>query len=154
MKMPYMMLFFLMLHCSAFASEAPFVVHTVREVKANKDQIFDQSGAWIAETFRSAKAVIEHKDKEAGILIGNGAVDIEIGVGFFKTSMPYLFKIKEEIKDGKFRLTFSDVKLLVDGFERPIEATNRASNEPKLTDKFNSLADSLAAYISREKSDW
>ena len=37
----------------------------------NKDEIYDSVKMWIAENFRSAKAVIEYDNKQAGTIIGN-----------------------------------------------------------------------------------
>lgn len=133
-----------------YANEGPFLVQIVKEVSGNKQQIFDKSGAWIAETFRSAKAVIEHKDKDAGLIIGNGAVEVPGALSFLGDKTRYSFKLKEEIKDGKIRLTFSNVTMSVDGYEKPIEDTNRGMNEPKLKEKFQQLADSLAEYIKQQ----
>lgn len=136
------------------AEEQLFSVQIVREIKADKNKIYSKSNAWIAETFRSAKAVIEHTDKDAGLIIGNGVVETRAGIGIFAATFQYVFKFKEEIKDNKFRFSFSDVKMITNGFEKPIESTNRASTEPEVNAKFNELADSLAAYITAAKTDW
>jgi len=40
----------------------------------SKDKIYNATKIWIAENFGSAKAVIEHDDKEGGTLIGNGNI--------------------------------------------------------------------------------
>lgn len=137
---------------SAAADDA-FSVQLVREVPgASKEKIFESSNAWIAETFRSAKAVIDHADKDAGLIFGNGAIDIPIGLSILGASARFTFRLKEEIKDGKFRMTFTNVAMLVDGVEKPIESTNRESNEPKVSARFEQLADSLAASIKKNEN--
>lgn len=40
----------------------------------DKAQIYDAAKVWIAENFRSAKAVMEYDNKEEGTLIGNGLI--------------------------------------------------------------------------------
>lgn len=79
----------------------------------SKDQIFEATKIWIAENFRSAKAVLEYENKEAGTIIGNGAVRYPcsgmecIGKGNWKV----LFTMRTDMKDNKFRLTFSNIQL-------------------------------------------
>lgn len=142
---------FLMLRAEA---DDLFVVQLVREVPAlKKDEIYDGSRTWIAESFKSAKSVIEHADKESGVIIGNGAVDITSGPSFLPLNTKFTFKIKEEIKDGRFRLTFTNVAMFTDGYEKPIESTNRSMNEPKLQERFSQIADSLADRLKQKPKD-
>ena len=39
-----------------------------------KDKIYNSTKMWVAENFRSAKAVLEYEDKESGTIIGNGTI--------------------------------------------------------------------------------
>jgi hypothetical protein len=78
-----------------------------------KDQIFTATRIWIAENFRSAKAVIEYENKEDGTLIGNGVISYPcdgidcIAKGDWKVP----FTMRVDTKDQKFRLTFSNLRL-------------------------------------------
>ena len=47
---------------------------TIEAFGAPKDKIYDAGKLWIAETFTSARGVIDLDDKTAGILIGNGRI--------------------------------------------------------------------------------
>jgi hypothetical protein len=99
----------------AFAAyyEAPF--EKIFEAPGNsKDQIFDGSKVWIAEKFRSAKAVLEYENKEAGTIIGNGMIPYPcsgwkcMGASGWKV----MFTMRVDIKDQRFRLTFSNFRVL------------------------------------------
>jgi hypothetical protein len=122
-----------------------------------KNNIYDQTVIWMAENFKSSKAVVEVKDKELGVIVGNTSVNANISIAKWLPAVYNLFafKIKIEMKDGKFRMTFSNVKMVTDGFEKPIEDTNRASNEKLLAAEFEKIANSLVTYLSQpKKPDW
>src|SRR5271169_7225778 len=79
----------------------------------SKEQIFDGTKIWISENFKSAKAVLEYENKNDGTIIGNGIINypcsgIEcMGTGDWKVP----FTMRVDIKDKKFRLTFSNLSL-------------------------------------------
>jgi hypothetical protein len=50
----------------------------IHEVNMSKDQIFDKSLEWMAQTYVDSKEVIEIKDKENGKIIGKGLTRILI----------------------------------------------------------------------------
>lgn len=78
-----------------------------------KDQLYNGSKMWIAESFKSAKDVIEHHSKEDGVIIGNGVIPYPCtGMecsGRDRTKVPFTMKV--ETKDNRFRLTFSNIKI-------------------------------------------
>ena len=80
-----------------------------------KDQIFTATPVWIAQSFESAKDVIEYENKEDGTLIGNGSIAYPCTGGFAcrirAQSWRVAFTMKAEAKDGRFRLTFTNVRL-------------------------------------------
>lgn len=79
-----------------------------------KDQLFAASKMWIAQNFKSAKAVIEYENKDEGVIIGNGNMQYPCGKGFtcmLKADWRTPFTMKVETKDGKIRLTFSNIHL-------------------------------------------
>lgn len=86
----------------------------VYEVKgATKEKIFTESKIWIAENFRSSKAVLEYENKDEGTLIGNGIVKYPCsGIDCLaKHNWNIRFTIRADMKDDKFRLTFSNLGL-------------------------------------------
>lgn len=78
-----------------------------------KDVIFEGVKMWIAENFRSAKAVLEYQDKESGRIIGNGKMDYPCsGIECVaKSDWDVLFTMRVDVKDGKFRLSFTNLQL-------------------------------------------
>jgi hypothetical protein len=108
----------------------------------------------MAESFSSSKEVIELKDKEHGTIVGNGAFNLNIGMSFMPTNVPVTFKVRIDIKDNKYRMTFSNVGMVFDGNAKPIEDTNRASNEPKVRGGFEKIANSLDTYVSTPRKDF
>lgn len=136
-------------------ADAPFTVEEIRQVPTiNKAQIYARAQQWIAENFRSSKQVIDLKDADAGFIVGNGAVDIHGGVAIFKTTTTYTFKIRLDIKDEKFRATFTNIMMLTDAGEKPIEDTNTGLNYPLARNKFSELMDSLAKYLTTKQANW
>ncbi|WP_162433356.1 DUF4468 domain-containing protein [Pseudoxanthomonas koreensis] len=78
-------------------------------------QIYDSAKVWIAENFRSAKAVMEYENKDEGTLIGNGLIPYPCKSAFECLGKPdwkVRFTMKVETKDEKFRLTFSNIGLV------------------------------------------
>ena len=79
----------------------------------SKEQLYEGGKIWIANTFKSAKAVIEYDNKENGTIIGNGYIKYPcngldcIAKGNWKIG----FTMKYEAKDERFRLTFESLTL-------------------------------------------
>lgn len=77
----------------------------------SKDQIYAGTKSWIAENFRSAKAVIQDDDKDAGRIIGNGNIKYPCS-GFScmtKSDWKLDFTMRVDIKDQKMRVTFTNL---------------------------------------------
>ena len=126
-----------------FAQEA-FTHEVIRDFEMPRERLFDTALLWLAESARSSKSVIDLKDRDLGVIIGTAATSQSIGWG---ASVPMSFKLKIEVKDNKYRLTFSQVLLNFDFGFKPIEQANRASIEPKAKEKFSEFAESLHAYL-------
>ena len=107
-----------------------------------KDVIYERSRIWIAKTFRSSKAVIEYENKETGVIIGNGIIHYTLTAGFSSAEVPVRFTMKEDIKDGRIRITFDN---LYEGtLEMPVKY--RQSMD-RIRPKLFSLADSLGEAV-------
>ena len=79
-----------------------------------KDEIYNAAKIWIAESFRSAKAVIEYDNKDEGTIIGNGLIPYPCKGAFDCLGKPdwkVRFTVRIDTKDDKFRLTFSNMNL-------------------------------------------
>jgi len=108
------------------------VVSFQRVVEApghSRDEIYSGTRIWIAENFKSSKAVIELDSKEEGLLIGNGRMDYPcegfdcFGAGGQTVS----FTMRVDMQDDRFRLTFSNISIRhpassgMRSFETPIQ---------------------------------
>lgn len=80
----------------------------------DKAAIYTAGRQWIAENFKSAKAVIEYESKDDGTIIGNGNINYPCAsawecVGKPDWTVPFTMRL--EAKDERFRLTFSNIRL-------------------------------------------
>lgn len=80
---------------------------------SSKDKIFTATKVWIAENFRSAKAVIEYENKEEGTLIGNGVIPYPCSgldcVAKGNWTVPFTMRV--DMKEQKFKLTFTNISV-------------------------------------------
>jgi len=131
----------------------------------SKDQIFDATRIWIAENFKSAKAVIEYENKEAGTIIGNGIIPYPASGGplkqvtFANWKVPFTMKV--DIKDQRFRLTFSNIELDTPGspqFGLPPSRSpvRRKVDLDRIRPELLKFGDQISAAIraGKLKSDW
>ncbi|AJD46732.1 hypothetical protein S7S_01540 [Isoalcanivorax pacificus W11-5] len=79
----------------------------------DKDAIYVGLRSWIAENFRSAKSVIEYENQDDGILIGNGVIPYPCkGISCLaKSEWTHPFTMKIEVRDQRFRVTYSNINL-------------------------------------------
>ena len=144
-------------------SEKDLIIQRIIEVPDfTKDQIYNQTKIWIAENFRSAKAVIEHDDKESGTLIGNGIIKYPCeGLELLaKDDWKVHFTMRVDIKDGKFRQTFSNLRIswparrdslgYHKAYEGPV-ATQGDLN--KIKPKLLKMGDQIANAIKKSKGE-
>jgi hypothetical protein len=138
------------------ASAQPFSAEIIRPAALPKDPLFTQTVLWIAESFRSAKDVIQLQDKELGTIVANGAFDMNIGALSFMpaVNVPVSYKVRIDMRDNRYRMTFSDVRVSFDGRPKPIEETNREPNERRVREHFEQLANSLDTYLAQPKKDF
>jgi len=110
-----LVIFFLILFGCAGVPKAPDarIERIVEAPGFSKDQIYSSCKIWIAENFKSAKAVMEYDNKEEGTIIGNGVIPYPCSGmscwGMSDWQVP--FTMRTDIKDQKFRLTFSNIRV-------------------------------------------
>lgn len=118
-----------------------------------KDQIYNASKIWIAENFRSAKAVIEVDDKAAGLIIGNGQAAYAC-TGSLMCTVGYSirFTMRIDIKDQKFKATYSNLALTYNGPDWPLPQEAFDNTKIILTE----LSGKLRSAIEKEpvKANW
>jgi len=81
---------------------------------ADKVEVFRAGRQWIAENFRSAKAVIEYESAADGTIIGKGFIPYPCASAWECVGKPdwkVPFTLRFEAKDERFRLTFTDLRI-------------------------------------------
>lgn len=80
-----------------------------------KDQLYVRAREWFAQTFKSAQAVIQMDDKEAGKIIGKGSAkgSFYYLLTLFSFSLNYTVSIT--LKDGRYRYEITDFTATDDG---------------------------------------
>jgi hypothetical protein len=146
--------------------EEKTVVQVFETPDYTKDQVFTASRMWIAEHFKSAKAVIEYENKDEGTIIGNGIIHYPCGGAFeclMKSDWNVPFTMKVESKDGKFRLTFTNIHLAWPAAYRSGISTSAADFEirerrdlDKIKPELLKFGDEIVANMGKLKSssDW
>ncbi len=98
--------------------QAPVTTQSVDSVFVaegmTKDSIYDGAKAWMAEKFKSSKTGIETEELGGGRGDGKGSMRYPpyAGLGHLvKANWKVLFTMRVDVRDEKFRLTFSDLQL-------------------------------------------
>jgi hypothetical protein len=110
------------------------------------EDLYEKSHRWIAETFKSAKAVIEYANKEEGQIIGNGVVDVSYSLYPYPTA----FTLNLEAKDGKIRATFNNMRFTGKNEWMPW----RQSYMKKFSAEAARLIDGLESYLTKPSDNW
>ncbi len=108
---------------------------SIDSIKCTKAEAYIKAKTWFANTFNSAKSVIQLDDKDAGVIVGKGFTEKEAG-NAFTGSIPQnvWYTINITIKDGKYRIQIYDVFLKnTDGYTSTAESINKY---PKMNKKF------------------
>lgn len=75
-----------------------------------KDEGFELSKMWLADTFNDSKAVIEYTNKKDGTIIGKGILtNVDYG-GLVVCDTRFTLKI--DVKDNKSRLSFKNMVII------------------------------------------
>lgn len=74
----------------------------------SKDQLFSWASAWLAETFKSSKAIVQMSDREAGKIVGKAKMVVPVrpmGMG----NVAYVdYTITIDVKEGRYRCRLTD----------------------------------------------
>jgi hypothetical protein len=144
----------------------PTIVKVVEVPNFTKDQIYDQTKIYIAENFRSAKAVLEYENKESGTIIGNGNMKYP-ATGFEAMALSDWranYTMRVDIKDGRYRCTFSNLRVSWPASYNKTVGAQSAGERPirdqRELDMFKGvllkIPDDIYAYITKstKKDNW
>ncbi|ABK98462.1 DUF4468 domain-containing protein [Pelobacter propionicus] len=164
--------------CAAVQPLPPeqLVIQTVVDAPTvSKERIFEKSKIWFAQTFRqsmaggwqqnSTRTVIQYENGEKGVLIANAAILYPLGrySEAYKEGWEVRFTLREEVKEGKARLTFSNLNLFVptvfcgnayagstSSYEKRLNSEEYGKVKPLLL----YLAEQLGAYLVVPEKEW
>jgi hypothetical protein len=99
-------------------AEDRIITHIGEAKGVAKADLFATARLWLAESFRSSKAVIDLEDKAEGVIVGNASMPYpRTGCSGLYCSViadwQVQFKIRIDVKDERFRVTFTDLELFV-----------------------------------------
>lgn len=72
-------------------------VETVETHELTQGEAFDRLSTWVAESYRSARHVVQHSDRETGTLVIRGAQPL----GFPSEPLDYVMTV--DVRDGRVR---------------------------------------------------
>jgi hypothetical protein len=140
--------------------EIPPVESVIEMPGQSKDQIYAGTKGWLAQTFVSAKAVIEDDEKDEGRIIGNGRVKWPCTGLACLGQYDWLlgFTMRVDMKDDKMRVTFTNLQSIVPpsqgvyGGTYPVREDQMDAVRPAL----DYLRDDMKAAIlsGKAKADW
>jgi len=124
----------------------------VHDIDLTKNEIYDASLEWMAETLSGSREVIELKDKENGKIIGKGITSFRGKIGIGSTNVLCRFTLIVEAKDNKYRTTYNNfVGLWGENFNRP-EPLEQEAYVEAVKAKLALMDDGLYNYLKKSKS--
>ena len=129
------------LHAQAFTAEF------IRAAPLQKHELFKHSLAWMVESFGAERPFIQVQSERLGTIVGKGMVDINIG-GDFWVNRVVSYELRIDVRDKRYRVTFSDVAIPSDGIPRSIEYSDRETDERQVHEHFVQLVDSLGKHLA------
>ena len=124
-----------------------FTAEFFRTAPLEKHHLFKHAVVWMVESFGSARPFIRVQSEQLGTVIGKGAFDINIG-GDFLLNRPVTYELRIDVRDNRYRMTFSDVELPSDGIPRSIDYSDPGTDERQVQEYFEHLADSLGKHLA------
>ena len=166
--------------CAYFQALPPeqlLIEKVVDAPNVSKELIVEKSKVWFAKSFRqsmagwweqnSTRTVIQYENRENGMLIANGAIlyPLEHLYDSYKNGWEVRFTLQEEIKEGKVKVSFSNLNLFVPtticgnsyaGSQSTGSYEKRLNTEEyeKVKPVFNGYIDQLGAYLAAPQKEW
>lgn len=145
------MLFTLLVGCASTppVNEPPY--QQIFEIPGkDKATLYSVSLQWIAKSFRSAQKVIQVSDKDSGMIVCRGSLPGSV-LSLLAESVDFLMNI--EVKDGKARMSFSDVSSTVN-FENASSKAILSPQDKRLKASFDGIFADYQKYLTEQNGDW
>lgn len=127
----------------------------------NQQQVYQGVKLWLAQTFRSAKAVTELDDPQNGVVVGKANIDYPCLKGCSgKSDWRAAFTMRIEMKDQRARVTFTDLRVLIPpqaGVHGPMDNPVYAQSDmDNIRPALLALAEGMAKSILQDapKGNW
>ena len=91
------------------ATAQTFTASKVDSVAKSKDELYTSSKMFIAQTWKSAKDVIQMDDKEGGVIVLKGKSVQERAFQLNNHVWIYSYTVTIQIKDNKYKISVADV---------------------------------------------
>ena len=125
----------------------------VHDIDLTKNEIYDKSLEWMAQTLSGSREVIELKDKDSGKIIGKGITSFRGKIGIGSTNVLCRFTLIVEAKDNKYRTTYNNfVGLWGESYSRP-EPLEQKIYVDAVKAKLAIIDDDLYSYLKKSKSN-
>ena len=107
MKTMYLIPLLLLYACSpsliSFTEDERFI--EVIDVPGSKNELYLKANDWMIQTFNSAESVIQHSDKEEGVVIGKYLMHGSVSSGVYGAADTRVYAIIDiRVKDDRARL--------------------------------------------------
>ncbi len=148
---------FLILSCMTSKYATIEKINEIVDLNHNKKELFVLSNIWIAQTFRSAKSVVEYSHEDYGVIIGKGIATMEYkkpGFGMegdFRKYIDLEFNFTIEVKDKRAKLAFYDPHKF-DEFYKRIPLIE--SEVPAYNDFIKKLSGEYKSFIQSYNTSW
>ena len=124
----------------------------VHDIDLTKNEIYDISLEWMAQTLSDSRGGIELKDKDNGKIIGKGITSFSGRVGLGRANVLCRFALFIEAKDNTYRTTYNNfVGLWGESYNRP-EPLEQKEYVDAVKAKIAILDDDLYNYLKKYKS--
>jgi len=125
----------------------------VHDIDLTKNEIYDKSLEWMAQTLSGSREVIELKDKDSGKIIGKGITSFRGKIGIGSTNVLCRFTLIVEAKDNKYRTTYNNfVGLWGESYNRP-EPLEQKKYIDAVKAKLAVIDGDLYNYLKKSKSN-
>ena len=125
----------------------------VHDIDLTKNEIYDMSLEWMAQTFSDSRGGIELKDKDNGKIVGIGITNFRGKVGMGSANVLCRFTLFVEAKDNTYRTTYNNfVGLWGESHSRP-EPLEQKEYVDSVKAKLAIIDDDLYGYLKKYKSN-
>jgi len=125
----------------------------VHDMDLTKNEIYDISLEWMAQTLSDSRGGIKLKDKDSGKIIGIGITTFRGKIGIGSTNVLCRFTLVVEAKDNTYRTTYNNfVGLWGENYNRP-ESLEQKEYVDAVKAKLAIIDDGLYGYLKKSKSN-